>query len=259
MASVLGGLLDRRTFSLRGRSSWFALLIRQSLRHRTLRTSSYALIRRTWHATFYPRSRRTEFLRVFKSFRRRVSLRVSIQLLPHVLIPRCRCLHNPHTHFPGFPSLHTFQQPPLPYFPVPSSHLSTHGGNAYSRLADSIQAQQSQIPSRQGQPLSNQTVSHGFGCFPHVLPPTHEGLASHSAVPVPPSGRTFTDDQIMALITKIASILLPIPCLLPVFPKLFKWGDRYIIPQRVSLPHTPAKLQLFLLFLPFTMIHTIPL
>jgi hypothetical protein len=147
MASALLGLPDRRTFSLQGRSSWFALLIRQFLRHRTLRTSSYALIGRTWHATFCRRSRRTEFLRVFKSFRRRVSRRVSIQLLPHILIPRfrclhslhtpfprCRCLHNPHTpfprrrclhnphtHFPRFRCLHTFQQPHLPYFPVPSS------------------------------------------------------------------------------------------------------------------------------------------
>jgi hypothetical protein len=86
-------------------------------------------------------------------------------------------------------------------------HLSPSGGNAYSRLADSIQAQLAQFPSRQGQSLSNRSVSQAFGSFSHVLPPTqHKVLATHSAVPVPPSGCTFTDEHIMALISNARQV-----------------------------------------------------
>eukprot|EP00978_Attheya_sp_CCMP212_P035251 scaffold152144_cov63-Attheya_sp.AAC.2 len=92
-------------------------------------------------------------------------------------------------------------------------HLVPGGGNAYSRLDDSLQAQQGQIPSAQGQSFSRPAVPISNGAYPNAYPQAQEFMASqHSTVPVPPpapGGRTFTDAQIMELITNARQVHQP--------------------------------------------------
>eukprot|EP00978_Attheya_sp_CCMP212_P028544 scaffold98884_cov45-Attheya_sp.AAC.3 len=186
--SVLPGHPDPLPFSLPSQSSLFKFLDLPLLSQRTRRTSFYWWLQRPQLTTcclctlclaFLPHSKffRLHILRIFPTAAPAPSA-VSPSLFNNAVLP----------HLPG-------------------------EGNAFSRLDDSLQAQQGQIPSAQGQSFSHQAVPTSNGAYPNAYPQAQEFMASrHSTVPVPPpapGGRTFTDAQIMELITNARQVHQP--------------------------------------------------